>query len=92
MTIITTANGTWFISMLGVHIGWRGKGVGGQLLDVAELKRTETTAAGLSLIVEDANQGARRLYECRGYRVRTSRPMGGGRAQAGHDWLLMVKD
>jgi ribosomal protein S18 acetylase RimI-like enzyme len=88
------ANGTWFISMLGVHIGWRGKGIGGQLLDVAEIKRSETKAKGLALIVEDTNEGARRLYERRGYAVRTSRPMGrthGGRP-GGRDWLLMVKD
>ncbi len=33
------AAGTWFISMLGVHINWRGKGVGTRLLDVADIKR-----------------------------------------------------
>lgn len=88
------ANGTWFISMLGVHIGWRGKGVGSQLLDVAEVKRGETKAKGLSLIVEDTNEGARRLYERRGYAVRNSRPMGRypGGGPGGRDWLLMVKD
>jgi len=88
------ANGTWFISMLGVHLKWRGHGVGSQLLDVAEVKRGETKARGLALIVEDDNDGARRLYERRGYSVRTTRPMvrfpGGG--PAGRDWLLMVKD
>ena len=88
------AHGTWFISMLGVHIGWRGKGVGSQLLEVADVKRGETKASGVSLIVEDTNDGARRLYERHGYAVRKSRPMvrfaGGG--PAGRDWLLMVKD
>jgi len=88
------ANGTWFISMLGVHVGWRGKGVGSQLLEVADLKRGETKAGAVSLIVEDTNDGARRLYERHGYAVRKSRPMvsyaGGG--SAGRDWLLMVKD
>jgi ribosomal protein S18 acetylase RimI-like enzyme len=88
------ANGTWFISMLGVHVGWRGKGVGSQLLEVADVKRDATAANGVSLIVEDTNDGARRLYERHGYAVRKSRPMvrfaGGG--PAGRDWLLMVKD
>ena len=88
------ANGTWFISMLGVHVKWRGRDVGSQLLDVAEVKRVATGAKGLALIVEDENEGARRLYERRGYRMRTKRPMLGfsGGGPAGRDWLLMVKD
>lgn len=88
------AKGTWFISMLGVHLKWRSRGVGSQLLEVAEVKADQTKAHGLSLIVEDVNDGARRLYERRGYSVRTTRPMvrfpGGG--PGGRDWLLMVKD
>jgi ribosomal protein S18 acetylase RimI-like enzyme len=88
------ANGTWFISMLGVHVGWRGKGVGSQLLEVADVKRDATAANGVSLIVEDKNEGARRLYERHGYAVRKSRPMVGypGGKPGGRDWLLMVKD
>ena len=88
------AHGAWFISMLGVHVRWRGHGVGSQLLEVAEVKRDETKAHGLALIVEDDNDGARRLYERRGYSVRTKRPMVGfaGGGPAGRDWLLMVKD
>jgi ribosomal protein S18 acetylase RimI-like enzyme len=85
---------TWFISMLGVHIGWRGKGVGSALLDVAEIKRTLSHARGVSLIVEDVNLDARRLYERRGFAVRDKRPMGrypDGSAP-GKDWLLMVKE
>lgn len=87
-------NGTWFISMLGVHVGWRGKGVGSALLEVADIKRAESKAKGVSLIVEDSNEGARRLYERRGFAVRTSRPMVGypGGGPGGRDWLLMVKD
>lgn len=83
------ANGTWFISMLGVHLKWRSHGIGSALLDVAEVKCTQTAAHGLSLIVEDENTGARRLYERRGFGTRDTRPMIGG---AGGDWLLMVKD
>ena len=88
------AAGTWFISMLGVHKAWRGHKVGGTLLDVAESKRKETGAAGLALIVEDVNDGARRLYDRRGFRVRTSRPMVRfpGSELPGKDWLLMVKE
>jgi ribosomal protein S18 acetylase RimI-like enzyme len=88
------AAGSWFISMLGVHIGWRGKGVGSALLDVADSKREASHARGVSLIVEDVNADARRLYQRRGFAVRDQRPMGRyptGDAP-GKNWLLMVKD
>jgi ribosomal protein S18 acetylase RimI-like enzyme len=91
----TEAIGTWFVSMLGVHLGWRGKGIGGRLLDVADRKRTEMQARGVSLIVEDANEGARRLYERRGFAVRDRRAMvvyPDGSRPPGKDWLLMVKE
>ena len=88
------ANGRWFISMLGVHAGWRGKGVGSDLLAVADAKRAETVASGTALIVEDANDGARRLYERKGYAVRSRRKMVkfAGSGMSGEDWLLMVKE
>lgn len=88
------APGAWYISMLGVHVRWRGKGIGSKLLDVAEQKRRDTAARGLSLVVEDVNTGARELYERHGFSVRESRPMvrfpSGG--PDGQDWLLMVKE
>jgi ribosomal protein S18 acetylase RimI-like enzyme len=88
------AAGKWYINMLGVYAGWRGRGVGSKLLDVAERKRDETAADGLALIVEDINAGAQRLYERRGFAVRATRPMvrfpGGG--PDGTDWLLMMKE
>ena len=85
---------TWFISMLGVHLAWRSHGVGSRLLALAEAKRAETQRRGLSLIVEDRNEGARALYERMGYAVRASRPMRQfpDGTQPGKDWLLMVKD
>jgi ribosomal protein S18 acetylase RimI-like enzyme len=88
------ANGRWFISMFGVHKDWRGKGVGSVLLDHAEAQARMTQAHGQALIVEDANDGARRLYESRGFAVTTSRPMVPfpGTPQHGTNWLLMVKE
>ena len=88
------ANGRWFISMLGVHRDWRGKGVGTVLLAVADAKRAETRANGLALIVEDANEGARRLYARKGYAVRSHRKMikFAGSGANGDEWLLMVKE
>ncbi len=88
------AAGCWYINMLAVHIGWRSRGIGSKLLDVAEAKGQDTAARGLAPIVEDLNDGARRLYEQRGFSVRTKRPIvpfpGGG--PDSQDWLLMVKD
>jgi len=88
------ANGLWFISMLGVHKTWRGHGAGSALLDRADAEAADTVAKGQGLIVEDANQGARKLYESRGFSVRSSRPMVPfpGTPSAGSDWLLMVKE
>ena len=88
------ANGMWFVSMLGVHLNWRGKGIGSHLLDVADARRAESHASGVSLIVEDVNDSARRLYQRHGYAVRSKRPMiaWSGSKPPGQDWLLMVKD
>lgn len=88
------AAGCWYINMLGVYIPWRGKGIASRLLDVAASKAAETAATGLALIVEDVNAGARRLYERRGFSVRTKRrivPFPGG-GPDGEEWLLMVKE
>lgn len=88
------AAGRWFISMLGVYVPWRDKGIGSRLLEVAETKARETAASGVALITEDVNDGARRLYARRGFAVAAKRPMvrfpGGG--PRGQDWLLMVRE
>ncbi len=88
------ANGLWFISMVGVHKPWRGRGAGSALLDQAEALAQQTQAHGLGLIVGDANSGARKLYESRGFSVKASRTMVTfpGTEQEGNDWLLMVKE
>lgn len=88
------AGGMWFVSMLAVHKPWRGKGIGGQLIALAERKRAETRRRGLALIVEDINTGARDLYKRDGFSVAAARPMYRypDGTQPGKDWLLMVKD
>jgi ribosomal protein S18 acetylase RimI-like enzyme len=90
----TTMPGAWYVSMISVHLRWRGRGIGARLMEVAETKRVETKARGMSLIVEDINTRARRLYERFGFSVRGKRPMipfpDGG--PNGEDWLLMAKD
>jgi len=47
---------------------WRGKGVGSELMDFAE-KRILSEAPNVFLMVSSFNNGARRLYERRGYKV-----------------------
>jgi ribosomal protein S18 acetylase RimI-like enzyme len=88
------APGAWYINFLSVHVRWRKRGIGERLLHAAEAKRRETGAHALSLVVEDVNAGARRLYERAGFSVRVKTPMvrfpGGG--PKGEDWLLMVRE
>jgi len=86
------AAGTWYINVVAVVPRCRGIGLGSRLLDVAREKAVQLGKRGLSLIVSDANLGARRLYERLGYHEAGSRPMvkedwaGEGRA-----WHLLVK-
>lgn len=86
--------GHWYIAMLGVHKTWRGKGAGSALLDHAENEARRSDAKGLSLVVDDGNDGARKLYESRGFVVRDSRPIVPfpDSKQDGSNWLLMVKE
>ncbi len=69
------APGTWYVNVLAVHTHLRGAGVGTALLEVAERLAAEKACRGLSLIVADANTGARRLYERCGYEEQASREM-----------------
>lgn len=86
------APGTWYINVLAVYPEHRRRGLGTRLLALAEEKARETGCAGLSLIVSDANGGARRLYERRGYRENASRPMvKADWDNPGQNWVLMVK-
>ena len=86
------APGTWYVNALACYPDVRGRGFGTRLLALAEDLARETSAPGVSVIVADANAGARRLYERCGYREIAGRPMvkedwvGEGDA-----WLLLVK-
>ena len=53
---------------------------------------TATNRDGLSIIVSDANSGARRLYERAGYQEIATRPMHkGGWENDGENWVLLIK-
>ena len=67
--------GTWYVNVLAVRPPVRGHGLGTQLLDLADKTAQSLGKRGLSVIVSDANAGARRLYERCGYSQSATRPM-----------------
>ena len=61
-------------------------------MGIAEKLAHEAASSGLSLIVSDANVGARRLYERLGYEEVDSRPMvKDDWKNPGQNWVLLVK-
>ena len=86
------APGTWYVNVLATYPGHRGRGHGTRLLGLAEELAAAAGSRGLSIIVSDANAGARRLYGRCGYRLAAERAMvKDGWASAGVDWLLLLK-
>ncbi len=84
--------GTWYVNVLAAYPEYRGKGYGTDLLAIAEQLATETGRSGLSIIVSDANAGARRLYERSGYVERATRPMiKEDWDNAGETWVLLER-
>ena len=80
---------TCYVYVLSTLKEMRGKGVGSALLRHAEQFRGPK---GMSLIVSDANLGARRLYERHGYREADKRLMVKiGWDNPGEHWVLMTK-
>jgi ribosomal protein S18 acetylase RimI-like enzyme len=86
------APGTWYVNALAAFPEYRGRGIGTRLLTEAELCAIEVGAPGLSLIVADQNDGAKRLYSRKGYRAVARRPLipFPGLGHTG-DWVLMTK-
>ena len=87
------APGTWYVNSVAVFPEARGLGVGSRLLEYAGRIANELGLRGLSLIVSDANRGARRLYERLGYREVANQPMVKEQWQnAGENWVLMIRE
>jgi ribosomal protein S18 acetylase RimI-like enzyme len=87
------AAGTWYVNAVAAFPEARGLGVGSELMRWAERRAVELGLRGVSLIVSDANRGARRLYERLGYAETASRPMVREQWQNdGENWVLMMKD
>jgi len=83
---------TWYVNVLAAFPAYRGRGIGTQLLEIAEETAAAAGHQGLSIIVSDANTSARRLYERCGYRYIAKRPMVKDQwRNPGRDWLLLVK-
>lgn len=86
------APGTWYVNVLAVYGEHRGKGIGARLLARADEIGANASAAGLSIIVSDANSAASRLYEGSGFRFLDKRPMvKEDWAGDGRNWLLLTK-
>jgi ribosomal protein S18 acetylase RimI-like enzyme len=86
------ASGTWYVNVLAVRPEERGRGVGGQLLSAADEITSAAGKTGLSIIVSDANTGARRLYGSHGYNEVATRPMVKEQWEnPGQNWVLLVK-
>lgn len=85
--------GTWYVNVLASYPEARGKGIGGELLSIAEAFAASQRKRGLSIIVADSNTGARRLYERHGYSEIAQRPMvKDGWVCSGSSWVLLVKE
>ena len=83
---------TWYVNVLAVLPEFRGIGLGGKLLDLADKFGAAAGRAGMSVIVHDTNTGARRLYERHGYHEIARREIvkQDWRAE-GKEWLLLTK-
>ncbi len=83
---------TWYVNVLAVLPEHRGKGLGTKLLAVAEDAGRKLGKKGMSVIVSDANPGARRLYERCGYRETARREMVKENwTNPGREWVLLTK-
>lgn len=86
------APGTWYVNVLAVLPAFRNRGLGALLLQRAEETARADGLRGLSIIVSDANTGARRLYERVGYGAAATRPMvKEDWVSEGRSWVLLTK-
>ena len=86
------APGTWYVNVLAAYPEQRGQGHGAALLARAKEIAAAGGRQGLSIIVADANTGARRLYERSGYRETARRTMVKEDWQnPSESWVLLVK-
>jgi ribosomal protein S18 acetylase RimI-like enzyme len=83
---------TWYVNVLATFGEHWGRGHGTRLLGIAERLAAAGGRSGLSIIVSDANAGARRLYERCGYaEVATRAMVKEAWNNPGENWVLLVK-
>jgi ribosomal protein S18 acetylase RimI-like enzyme len=87
------AAGSWYLNVVAVYPECRGQGLGSALLRKAEEIARLADAPQISLIVEEANAGALKLYLKTGFRESKRRPFipFPGSTDRG-DWILLRKD
>ena len=86
------AAGTWYVNAVATFPDARGLGIGSKLMQRAEQEANSLGLCGTSLIVSDANEGARRLYNRLGYEEVARRPMLKEQWEnRGNNWVLMIK-
>lgn len=86
------AVGSWYIHVLATVPNARGQGWGGKLIELAEVSAAEAGLRHMSIIVSDANDGARRLYERCGYgEAGRRRAVKDGWENPVKDWILLTK-
>ena len=84
--------GTWYVNVLATYPELRGRGIGSELLSIAEGIAVKLSKRALSIIVADTNTGARRLYERHGYSEVAHRTMvKDGWVHPGTQWALLLK-
>ena len=69
------APATWYVNVLAVYPEQKGRGLGTRLLGLPDKLAAAAGSRGLSIIVSNANLGARRLYERCGYHQVAERAM-----------------
>lgn len=85
--------GSWYVNVLAAKPEYRGQGIGTRLMQVAEEKAREAGCRILSIIVSDANTGARNLYKRCGCVEQATRPMvKDGWENEGQNWVLLTKE
>lgn len=78
-----------YLSLISVKDSWRGKGVGGFLMDQLEEMARQAGAKRVTLMVSDFNQEAQSFYRRRGYWLLGTLPEA---VKPGIDELVMVKN
>lgn len=83
---------SWYVNVLACYPEHRGRGLGSQLLGLADQIASAEGLHRMSVIVASNNVGARRLYERNGYEEIATRPcLKEGWLTDTENWLLLTK-